>query len=241
MDRTILGSGSLEAGEYDHIQISGSGRLKGPIRCTSMECSGSAHCCGMIEVKDKIIVSGSMHMDSDLKSGRTMISGSAKIDGNCIAQDQIKIAGAVRCGGNMKANKLHLSGSSYASNMEGEEVDIEGKVVCSGLVNGEKIEITFDGTDSQIGSIGGSIIEIKSKKNHGNWKFPFFRNKAGGFGSLKVQDLIEGDEITINHVQANTVVGRIVRIGSGCKINQVQYRDSIEIDPTAQVGEQVKI
>ncbi len=240
MDMNIAGSGNIAPGEYDNIKASGSCKIKGPIRCKSMVCAGSIRCYGEIDASEKISISGSSRIEGDLKSGKLSISGSTGIDGNCIVREDIKISGSSRCGGNIKANKLYLAGSSQAANIEAEEVHIDGKVICPGLINAEKIEINIHAANSEIGSIGGSIIEITRKKHIGNIGFFFFKKKEAR-GYLTVNDSIEGDEISLAYVKANNVVGRIVKIGPGCSIKQVRYSESIEIAPDAEVGEQIKI
>ncbi len=241
MDMKIAGSGSIGPGEYDNVKISGSGKLEGPIRCNSMHCAGAAHCHGLIDSAADVKVSGSIHIEGDLKSAEINISGGAKILGNCFAQEEIKSAGSFHCDGNIKANKLFLDGGSHAANIEAEEVRIAGTIACLGLLNAEKIEIELNGAGSQIGSIGGSIIEIRRKKHAVNIGFRLFKSKNKNAGNLTVKDLVEGDEINIEYVQANAVIGRIVKIGRGCRIKQVQYSESIEIDADAEVSEQIKL
>ncbi len=241
MDMKIAGSGKVGPGEYENVKISGTGKIEGPIRCKNMHCAGAVHCYGAIDVGEDIVVSGSAHIKGDLKAGSIHVRGGVGIDGNCIVQGEIKIAGGFRCDGHIKSNKLCLDGGSRAANIEAEEIRIEGTVVCPGLVNAERIDIKINGTGSEMGSIGGSIIQIRRKQYGISRGFAFFKRKDEGRGSLKVKDSIEGDEIVLDHVKANTVVGRIVAIGSGCKIGKVQYSESIEIAPDAEVGEQIRI
>ncbi len=241
MDMKIAGSGNICPGEYDNIKISGSGRIEGPIRCKKLNCSGAVHCHGEAEASEKVSISGSGRIEGDLRSAQISIAGSGRVDGNCSASDYIDISGAFRCDGNLKANKVSIAGSGSAASIEAEEVKIDGVINCSGLINAERIDIKIDGTGSEVESIGGSIIEIKRKRRGECSIFSLFRKKDSERRRLNVKSSIEGDEIEIDHVTADTVVGRVVSIGAGCKIRQVQYGESITVDPDAEVAEQVKI
>ena len=57
-------SGHIPAGEYnDKISVSGSGKLDGNVRCTSLSCSGSVHGTGYVQCSEDVRVSGSCHID----------------------------------------------------------------------------------------------------------------------------------------------------------------------------------
>lgn len=248
MDMKISGSGCIGGGEYDNIHISGSGKVEGPVRCKNIHCSGSVRCKGTVEASKGIHSSGSTHVEGNLQAGDLRLSGSCTVNGDCIVQSEAKISGSFRCDGDLKANLLCLSGSSRTANIEAEEAHLSGNVVCTGLLNAEKINIKTIGTNSEISSIGGSIINI-SQENGGDYENSinlfFFKYKhtksKRRHGHLIVKDSIEGDEITLDHVTAKTVIGRIVKLGSGCHIEHVQYSQSIEVAPDAEVGAQEQI
>ncbi|MCR5477749.1 MAG: hypothetical protein K6E92_09050 [Lachnospiraceae bacterium] len=46
--------------------------------------------------------------------------------------------------------------------------------------------------------------------------------------------------IDLEHVTAESVVGREVKIGPGCRIGRVLYTESANISPEAEVGQQEK-
>ena len=244
MDMKISGSGTIAAGEYDNIRVSGSAKVGGPIRCLSLHCSGSAHCEGTIEAQKDIKVSGSAHFDQNISAQDIGISGSARIDGNCTGTGDIRISGAMRCDGDIKGNGITVSGSARAINIEGEDVMISGKIVCPGLLNAENIVIKMNGATSEIGSIGGSKISIYPERHHKKIvRLPLLSRLLGknGRNELVVKDAIEGDEIALEQVTAKTVIGRVVAIGEGCHIDLVQYSEAIEISPYATVERQERI
>ena len=244
MDMKISGSGTIAAGEYDHIRVSGSAKLGAPIRCQSFHCSGSARCDGDIKAQKDIKVSGSAHFDQNVSAQDIGISGSTRINGNCTCIGDLRISGSMRCDGDIKGNAVTVSGAAHAANIEGEDVEINGKIVCEGLLNAENIVIKMDGASSEIGSIGGSKISIfPARHRKRSPRLPLLSKLLGKNGrhELVVKDAIEGDEIGLEQVTAKTVIGRVVAIGEGCHIDLVQYSEAIEISPDATVERQERI
>lgn len=244
MDMKIAGSGTIAAGEYDNIRVSGSARLGSPIRCGSFHCSGSSHGTGDMEAREDIGISGSTHFDGDLRAHDIKVSGSARIDGHCTGAGEVRISGSMRCGGDVKGNAITVSGSMRAANVEGEDVRISGKVMCEGLLNAENIVIKMNGATSEIGSIGGSKISIYPERHHKPIaRMPLLSKLLGNNGraDLTVKESIEGDEIALEMVSAATVVGRVVAIGAGCHIGLVQYTETLEVSPDATVEREERI
>jgi cytoskeletal protein CcmA (bactofilin family) len=244
MDMKISGSGHIAAGEYENISVSGSAKLGGFIRCLSLHCSGSAHCEGDLEAQKNVKVSGSAHFDQNVSAQDIGISGSARIGGNCMVSGDFRISGSLRCDGDIKGNNITASGSVHTSNMESEDVQITGKIGCPGLLNAENIVIKMDGASSEIGSIGGSKISIFPERHTKKVsRLPLLSKLLGrnGRNVLTVRESIEGDEIGLEAVTAQRVVGRVVAIGEGCHIDLVQYSETVEISPDAYVGRQERI
>ena len=244
MNMKISGSGSIAAGEYENISVSGSARLGSPIRCQSFHCAGSSHGDGDLEAQKTVGISGSTHFEGSVSAQDIKISGSAKIDRNCISTGELVISGSTRCGGNLKGNTIRVSGALHAESIEGEDVLIDGKLVCAGLLNAEHIVIKMDGSSSEIGSIGGSKISIYPERHSKKApRLPLLSKLLGNNGrnGLEVKESIEGDEIALEAVSAKSVTGRVVAIGEGCHIQLVQYSESIEISPDAHVERQERI
>ena len=244
MNMKISGSGIIAAGEYEDIRVSGSAKIGGPVRCQSLHCSGSVRCEGNMEVQKTIKISGSAHFDQNVSAQDIGVSGSTRIDGDCTSTGDLRISGSLRCDGDIKGNGISVSGSARATNMEGEDVLISGKIVCDGLLNAENIVIKMNGATSEIGNIGGSKISIYPEKHQKKiTRLPLLSKMIGNNGrnDLTVKESIEGDEIALEMVTAKTVVGRVVAIGEGCRIELVQYSEAIEISPDAKVDRQERI
>lgn len=241
----ILGSGHISAGEYNEkISISGSGKINGNIRCIALSCSGSVKGAGLIICNEDIRVSGSCDFEKSISAESITVSGSVKVDEDITATDTVKISGSVRCGGTIKCSALKCSGSAdIGKEVAADDVYISGRINCAGLVNAEKIEISLDNGLCRIGAIGGSEIKVHNDYKRKNiLRLPLLSKLVGtGNGRLHVDELVEGDIVAIEYVKAPCVVGRVVAIGAGCKIDLVRYSEEIEIHPDAKVGKSEKI
>ena len=171
------------------------------------------------------------------------MSGSLSCGGDVTVANELKCSGSVKCDGSIKCSTLTVSGGLSASgDVEAENVKVSGKLSCDGLLNAEKIDIEIDGRSCKIGSIGGSDIKIyNGSRAKAKPRLPLFAKLVGSFGGVEVKESIEGDVIAIENVRTPLVVGRIVAIGAGCKIDLVQYSEALEIDPDAEVLKKEKI
>lgn len=236
MDMKISGSGSIPAGEYEAIKISGSGTMEGNVKCTTLHVSGSANASGPVECSGEIHVSGACDFDSDIKTKSLHVSGATNTDGNIIATETIHLSGGVNVDGNIKCAVFEVHGGlNVDGDIEAETASIHGNLACGGLFNAESIEIeTRDGC--AIGSIGCSKLEIRYKKRK------FFKNLISiSFNDkpvrgVDVQQSIEGDEINVEYVTCPRISGRCVTVGEGCNIELLQYSEKYEIHEKAKVG-----
>ncbi|MBQ7874278.1 MAG: hypothetical protein IJ306_03830 [Oscillospiraceae bacterium] len=244
MDMRISGSGSIGAGEYDDVRISGSGRSEGLIRCQSFHASGAYHG-ESVECIEEFHVSGSGKNSGDVSAGSFGVSGAYKCEGSVTVKNDAHISGSFGCGKNLKAGELGISGAvKVGGDIEAEHAVIRGGLDCGGLVNAEVLEIYIGQHNGWLkaGSIGGSKITVEST---GSTHHPGLIEKLFGWNSgnvkLEVEDSIEGDEIHLEKTVAKSVIGRNVVIGEGCKIDLVQYTEEVVISPDAQVGSCEKV
>lgn len=230
MDMKISGSGTIPAGEYDAIKISGSGKLSGHVKCASLGISGSAHG-EALECWGDIRVSGSAHFVDDVTSGSMYVSGAVHCGANVTVLHEVKLSGGSRCQGNLKCGELHVSGALQAEkNIEAETARIHGGIVCNGLLNAEDIQIEIEqNAKCSIGSIGCSKLLVERRNSN-----KLFKRR--GNGVVTVKNEIEGDEIDIEYVTCPRASGRTVKIGEGCEIDLLQYSESYEIHDKAKVG-----
>ncbi len=234
MDMKVSGSGMIPPGEYNEVRTSGSSKLKGLVQCKTFHSSGS--CKGEdLLCEQTCKTSGSVSFSGNITAEVIHTSGSFSCQGN-ITATTLHHSGSFRCGGNMKCQQLHTSGSLKAEGgIEAENICVNGVVHCHDLINAESIKIHFF-EGMKIGSVGGSNITFTSHK-----KFLKFIIKKSNAGKILVANAIEGDQINIEYTHCPLVTGRNVTIRKGCKIDLVQYTDSVEIHPDAKVEKVEKI
>ncbi len=242
----ISGSGQVAAGEYNEkISISGSGRINGNVRCVAISCSGSVKSVGDVECSEGISVSGSAHFEKSIVAENVSISGSVRVDEDIKANNSIKISGSMKCGGSLKSSRISCSGGvEIGGEAEADEIRISGKIICSGLVNADKIDIRMDGfnVNSRVGSIGGGEIKVHNdRKGEKIARLPLLSKLVGSGGALIVDELIEGDIVALECVKAPRVVGRVVAIGADCEIDLIEFSEEIEIHPDARVAKYEKV
>ncbi len=215
-DMHISGSGTIAAGNYGGIRVNGSGKIRGSITCTGLYCSGSAKAEGDIVCSGEVKCSGSIHCNGKVEAELFSCSGSARTDSG------------------IKAGTVKVSGSIRASDIEAECIVINGGCGVSGLMNAETIEINLNG-GCTVGSIGCGKLTVKPGNGCGLVLFGIRKN------NIFEADTIEGDEITLENTTADIVRGNNVIIGKNCNIKTVEYSQSLSVDPSSTVREQLKI
>ena len=234
----ISGSGTIPSGEYSEIRISGSGKLQGNIKCQNFLSSGS--CQGeQLICEHTYIASGSVSFSGNISANTIKSSGSFSCQGS-ITANQLNHTGSMQCSNSIKCQQLLINGALKTNEgIEAEELSINGAVSCHDLINAENVEINFWDKVS-IGSIGGNHIQLHAKQKI--IKFLWFSLvKDFKLGKACVYNTIEGNQIHLDNTNCPRVSGRVVRIGKGCQIDLVQYTDSIEIHPNANVKKIEKV
>lgn len=241
MEMKISGSGQIAPGEYDNISVNGTAKINGYVRCLSFSCAGSAHALDKIECENGFSVAGSFKSDNEIKTDTLSFDGSFSCNENITANIEMSCSGVMKCGGSVKAGSISISGlANVNGGMEAETVKVFGILNCGGLLNAETIEIKFrKGMD--IGSIGGSRINIYPEILQRKIKLPLFSSLVKGASAVRVNNSIEGDIIALEGVVTPRVSGRIVAISDGCEIDLVQYSEQVEISPNAKVRKTEKI
>lgn len=242
MDMKIAGSGQIGPGEYENINISGSGKILGAVKCENLSISGSASGTA-VECRNDIKISGSCSFSEDIIANNVKIAGSFKCGGKFYTTGEMKCAGSAKFEKDLKCSKLEIAGSIHINEgIEAETVLASGKIKCSGLINAEKITINIENSISEIGSIGGSTLSIK-KKHYKDIcaRLPILKCFYKTNGKVIISNEIECDVIDIEATTAPKVTGRIVKIGDDCEIDTVQYSESVDISPKAKVGKTEKI
>ena len=207
MNMRIAGKGTVPAGEYDKVSISGSGRLFGEVRCNNFSASGSTKG-ESVTCAEGFKVSGSSSFSGTVKAQNIRAAGSFSCDGDLIAGEQLHASGSLRVGGDLQAASVRIA----------------GELECNGALCAKEAELQAD-KPMRLDSITGGSIRTRRKPIS-----IFFKRR------VSVTTAIEGDELDLEYAIAPRVTGHTVIIGKGCKIDLVQYRDEIKISPKSIVG-----
>ncbi|MCS6937000.1 MAG: polymer-forming cytoskeletal protein [Candidatus Bipolaricaulota bacterium] len=247
---SISGSGRATGGLYEAIKISGSGRIEGAVEAETVTISGAGAIEGDLKAKN-VKISGSGKVAGSADVGEMRISGSGKIlgdvrgdslhaSGSCHVQGSVRVgelstSGSVQVGQDVHAQSARFLGFAHVGGqVEVERFYASGAFHVEKLLSADVVEIRLWGRCSA-GEIGGGKIDIR--KGEARWWFlRWFR------GSEHLEtDSIEADEIYLEATTAKTVRGKRVTIGPECRIERVEYSESLQINPKSAVKEQVRI
>ena len=235
----ISGSGTIPQGDFNEdLNINGAGKLLGNVKCNSLSACGVINSQGNCVCAENFSVSGRLKSEGFVKAKNIKVFGSVDTAGEIACEQELKLSGSLTPKGGIKAGVVNASGTiNSGADIEAEEFHFSGNINCTGLLNAEKIDIKLDKDDSEIESIGGSEISIGAKGRLKKIsKIPLVSKLFKNLTVLTVNECIEGDSINLEYVKAKRVVGRDVRIGVGCEIDEVKYTESYLISPDAKVG-----
>ena len=252
-DMKISGSGSIVAGTYGNISVSGSGTATGPIDCEKFSVSGSSKINGPLNCTE-FHASGSFRAEGDIICRKGFrCSGTGRSDGLIRAEENAEISGSLKAGtiaggrfaifgsadiGNISVRDLEVAGSLKTNgDVEAEHASFAGGMHIQGLLNAEELEIFLaPGIGrSTVGAIGCGHMKAQYSGATGALASLFSRFGAKGKGCLDVKE-IEGDIIELEGTHAGTVRGWDVVIGPGCVIDRIEYSHDLSCDPTAVIG-----
>ena len=228
-DGNIAGSGKLPGGVYGNIKIAGAGSVDGDLEADEIEIAGSGSLKGSVKA-EKLSSAGSCRIRGDVEVGLIKSSGAFKADGDVVAHS-VEAAGAYAVGGSLRSEEIKIAGSFRVENdVEAERFVVHGGFRVSGLIKAGQVEIKLDGR-SNAREIQGSRVIVKSSRSF------FFWLRKGKHLNV---ELIEGDDISLEATYAQIIRGKRVIVGDRCRIDTVEYSESLEVSPKATVQNQVK-
>lgn len=232
-DVRIIGEGDSAGGLFRKISIMGQGRIDGDASCETFRCMGDASVQGQLTASSFKQL-GNMHIKGGLSGDSASTLGELRVDGSLQVR-RMKLIGAMKVGQNLRGEKLKCSGLlQLHGDCISEEVRIRGVITAEGAVNAEHIRIKLNGP-SHARELCGAQIDVQQAFL--SW-FPSFLSKR--VSKTLSADLIEGDHIRLEHVEAKVVRGRRVTIGPGCRIGLVEYTEKYKEHPTAKVDKSLR-
>jgi cytoskeletal protein CcmA (bactofilin family) len=253
----LAGSGRISGGVYDTVIVAGSGRIEGDVDANLIKAAGMCRIDGDVKTKE-LKTAGSCRVAGDVQAERMSTAGSCVIEGDVHA-DEVRIAGTQTVEGTLKSKEITSAGSlKVTEDVEAEKFLSRGGFEIGGLLSAEEIKIELGG--GKVSEIGGTRIEVRQRgRSFWGWRRqPRVHVQIGRdledlgeslgyafgwshrWGSLEA-DTIEGDEIFLENTKARVVRGKKIQIGEGCKIESVEYSESLEVAPGAHVKHQTKV
>ncbi|MFD2703165.1 hypothetical protein ACFSVM_22290 [Paenibacillus shunpengii] len=232
-DFRMIGEGESAGGAFRKISIMGLGRIEGDASCELFRCMGDASVQGQLDASSFKLL-GNVHIKGGLSGDSASTLGELRVDGTLQIR-HMKLLGAMKVGQNLRGEKLKCSGQlQIQGDCISEEVRIRGVITAEGAVNAEHIRIKLNGP-SRARELCGAQIDVGQAFL--SW-FPHFLSK--GINKTLSADLIEGDNIRLEHVEAKVVRGRRVTIGPGCRIGLVEYTEKYKEHRTAKVDKSLR-
>lgn len=217
---TINGSGNYSGGSYDKISIFGDGTIVNDVECKVYKIFGTSEALENVKSQSMKVL-GEAEVKGNLESADMLLMGTMAVGGTA-ALKKIKVLGTLEVGEHLTGDEATIKGSiSVGSDVEFETFDSSGGFEIKGLLNADTIKISLRYGQSTAEEIGGEKITVKRKTSFN----PFSREE----GSLAAK-VIEGDEIYLENTTAEIVRGNNVKIGSGCQIGMVEYKNDYTYD-----------
>ncbi len=262
---TVAGSGRIE-GDVDAnlIKTAGSCRIDGDVKTKELKTAGSCRVAGDVRA-ERMKTAGSCVIEGDVHADEVKIAGTQTVEGTLRAKE-ITSAGSLKVTEDVEAERfLSRGGFEIGGLLSAEEIKIElggGKV---SEIGGTRIEVRRRGRafwgwrrqprvhvqirrdledlgetlESVFEDLGRISEEVERAVGEG-LSYAFGWSEGRGSGYLEA-DTIEADEIFLENTKARVVRGKKIQIGEGCEIESVEYSESLEVAPGAQVKEQKKV
>ena len=224
----ITGSGSSPGGIYEKVTIMGEGTINDDIDCFACKTQGTSRFGGDVKC-ESFHVSGNSDIAGKIMAEMMKVFGEVKISGN-VKVKEARIRGSVETKAGVSAETIDLRGNlSVNEDCEVETFLCKGGFRVGGLLNAGDLEVKMK-FPSKAKEIGGEKIRIERDK------FPFSMNKKGQLEA----ETIEGDDVKVAYTSAKIVRGNRVKIGPGCQIGLVEYKDQLDVNPDSSVNDQIK-
>jgi len=233
-DAKIMGEGTIGAGTYAAISMNGVGTLSGDVVCTELRINGVGTCKGDVKA-DVATVNGTGRFEGQMQIGDLTVNGEASATQSA-GIGTLKVKGRTDIAGGLAAHSVDVRGElTVGENLEADELEGEGAIRVGGLLNAGRISFRLHG-QSSAREVGGESITVLGPRG-------FVPAALLGLFSEKrlTADLIEGDEITLEYTTAKVVRGARVSIGEGCKIETVEYTDTLARLADAVIAEERKV
>ena len=239
-DLKINGIMNLPGGTFNNVKINGHLTLTSDLVCNDIVVNGILNVEGKTKaVKGKVNGSADFNNEVEFDSlnvmGKSLASGDSRIK-------NLKIEGQMRIAKNLTADEVNVFGLlNINGNCNSEVFKTKGSFTVDGMLNAGTIDMEIHGR-STANEIGGEKISVvKGKKNYFNKIIKSIFSSFNFFDSRLIANVIEGDEIYLEHTKAKIVRGDSVEIGPNCEIDVVEFKNKFVKDDNSVVKENKKV
>lgn len=218
-DLVVNGISNASGGKYGNVKIEGVGKVHGDVEGETFKVNGVIRINGGVKAEafesdGKLTIAGPLH------AGRMRFNGMTDVAGG-VAGELMELNGM-----------LTVKGDCECERLEGE-----GGFAISGLLSAGTLQVRLHGrgsareigVESMVVRQGAKGVWIKLW----SWLFPKYNPELSAI-------TIEGDDIDVEHTNAQVVRGNRIVIGKGCAIGRVEYKDELIVHPGATIRERVK-
>jgi len=200
----------------EELRVSGSVKLRGPLKLGTVSVSGSLSVEGDVEA-EVLEVSGSARISGNLRSREVRASGSLSVKGSTETAE-LRISGSGEISGHVKTGILEVSGSLRALDVEASGARIDGAARVERL-SGKKV---FIGKDSEVsGLVVGCYVEV---------------------GRDAEVERVVGDSVVVRRgAEVDYIEARSVVVERGAEVEDLRYIEKAEIHEGAYVHLQTKV
>jgi len=230
----VHGEGTIGPGTYGNVSINGVGTVSGDVVCADLRINGVGTCKGAVKA-DSATVNGTGRFDGQVQIGDLTVNGEATAQQSA-GIGVLKVKGRTGIHGGLAAHTVDVRGElTVGENLEADELEGEGAFRVGGLLNAGRISFRLHG-ESSAREIGGESITVLGPRG-------FVPAALLGLFSEKrlTADSIEGDDVTLEYTTAKVVRGARVSIGEGCKVESVEYTESLSRLADAVITEERKV
>ncbi|WAH37361.1 polymer-forming cytoskeletal protein [Alicyclobacillus dauci] len=260
LDLDLSGVGSASGGVYEDVRVEGVGKVHGDIQCNRCDVQGVSEIAGSVRA-NSVVIRGKAKVMGDVTADRVRVEGMTHVSGTCNGQQKVDVRGKVSIGrdivgdvividgmnrveGDCRGTNVNIRGRTrIAGGLFAEDVLLEGAATIGGSCESETFRC--DGSFSIEGLLNSGRVLIRLERNStvteiGGGEIRVERGRGSGFLSrnrrLKV-DVIEGDDIYLEHTTAKIVRGNHVTLGPAAEVDRVEYRSQFRKLGGGKAGE----
>jgi cytoskeletal protein CcmA (bactofilin family) len=234
-DLAVTGTTSAAGGQYRKVKITGEGRIDGIVDCIRLRCVGTSHIYGELK-GEEAFVTGTLNVSGNMDLNRLRLKGQLNAGGPVVCKTG-SVYGTITARDGMSGEEMRIHGQLVVTeDVEMEYLSVKGGFQIGGLLNAGRLDVRLYQI-CRAKEVGGETIVVRRGRGLTGWLQAVL---FGGAGRLEAE-LIEGDDVYVEHTTAETVRGNKVEIGPGCDIGKVEYRDGCVRSKQSRVRESLQI